>query len=179
MIEINEHVNIVNWEKHQNIEGLEKIKEQNRLRQQKRRDKLKEIEYEEKESNVVSRDSNATDKDIDIELEKEKDIDYTSIHKIWNGTNLPNVKVLSQKRKDKIKSRVNEVGINEFLKAIEILNNSSFCLGNNKNNWKADLDWLVNNDTNILKVLEGKYSNNKTEKTREQLNKESEEQYGF
>ena len=73
MIEINEHVNIVNWEKHQNIEGLEKIKEQNRLRQQKRRDKLKEIEYEEKESNVVSRDSNATDKDIDIELEKELD----------------------------------------------------------------------------------------------------------
>ena len=107
MIEINEHVNIVNWEKHQNIEGLEKIKEQNRLRQQRRRDKLKEIEYEEKESNVVSRDSNATDNDIDIELEKEldieKDIDYTSILKIWNLTNLPKLKLLSQKRKEKIK----------------------------------------------------------------------------
>ncbi len=38
MIEINEHVNIVNWEKHQNVEGLEKIREQARKRVQKHRE---------------------------------------------------------------------------------------------------------------------------------------------
>ena len=70
MIEINNHVNIVNWEKHQNIEGLDKIKEQNRLRQQKRREKIKEIEYKPKKDNVMSRDSHETD--IDLELEKKK-----------------------------------------------------------------------------------------------------------
>ena len=172
MIEINEHVNIVNWEKHQNIEGLEKIKEQNRLRQQKRRDKLKEIEYEEKESNVVSRDSNATDKDIDIELDLEKDIDYTSILKIWNLTNLPKLKLLSQKRKEKIKLRTKEVGLDNFLKSIDILNNSKFCLGENKNSWKADLDWLISNDTNIVKVLEGKYNDKK-----EVINEKKEKKY--
>lgn len=32
---------IVNWEKHQNVDGMSKIKEQNRLRQQKRRERLR------------------------------------------------------------------------------------------------------------------------------------------
>ena len=30
--------------------------------------------------------------------------------------------------------------------------------GNNDRKWKADLDWLIKNDTNMLKVLEGKYN---------------------
>lgn len=83
MIEINNHVNIVNWEKHQNIEGLDKIKEQNRLRQQKRREKLKEIEYRPKEDNVMSRDSNATDIELDLEKEKELNIHFDEFWKIY------------------------------------------------------------------------------------------------
>ena len=117
------------------------------------------------------------EKEIYIELEKE--IDYISILKIWNGTNLPKLKLLSQKRKDKIKSRVNEIGIDNFLKSIDLLNNSKFCLGENKNNWKADLDWLVVNDTNIIKVLEGKYNDKNSIINKEQSDRESEEKYGF
>ena len=38
MIEIKDHaITIINWEKYQNIEGMEKVREQNRLRQQKKR----------------------------------------------------------------------------------------------------------------------------------------------
>lgn len=66
-----------NWEKHQNIEGMEKIKEQNRLRQQKQREKRKLLV-----SNVTSRDSHDTelelDLELDIELEKESNKDNTS-----------------------------------------------------------------------------------------------------
>lgn len=36
-------IQIVNWDKHQNVEGMDKIREQNRLSQQRRREKLKEI----------------------------------------------------------------------------------------------------------------------------------------
>ncbi|MGL5725319.1 phage replisome organizer N-terminal domain-containing protein [Cetobacterium sp.] len=74
MIEINNHVNIVNWEKHQNVDGLDKIREQNRKRQEKLREKKKALALEDK-SNVTSRDSNAIeiDKEIDIELDKDKD----------------------------------------------------------------------------------------------------------
>lgn len=58
---------ITNWDKHQNIEGMEKIKEQNRERQKKYRENKKE------NSNVTSRDSNAIDKTrIDIDKDKEK-----------------------------------------------------------------------------------------------------------
>ncbi len=51
MIEVDEdgYINILGWEKHQNIEGLEKIKEQNRVRVQKHRAK---------KSNVAERYSN-------------------------------------------------------------------------------------------------------------------------
>tara|TARA_R100000750_G_C2341927_1_gene94560 strand:+ start:354 stop:1154 length:801 start_codon:yes stop_codon:yes gene_type:complete len=65
MIEINDNqvINVINWDKHQNIEGMDKIREQNRARQQKRRAKQKTLPNK---SNVKSRDSHA------IEEEKKK-----------------------------------------------------------------------------------------------------------
>ena len=36
-------IKISNWEKHQNIEGLDKIREQNRLRKQKQRERQKSL----------------------------------------------------------------------------------------------------------------------------------------
>lgn len=79
MIEINEKhlIKISNWGKHQNIEGMEKVREQNRIRKQKQRTKTKELGEGEKEDvTPMSRDSHATDIDIDIEedIDKEKDI---------------------------------------------------------------------------------------------------------
>lgn len=77
MIEVdNEAVRIKNWETHQNIDGMERVREQNRLRKQKQREKQKTLEI----GHVTSRDSHATDidKDIDIEIDKEKDINTLS-----------------------------------------------------------------------------------------------------
>lgn len=70
MIERGNYIQVVNWEKHQNIEGLEKIKEQNRLRQQafRERQKQKEIEH-----NVSVTLHNAIEEDIEEDIEyKEK-----------------------------------------------------------------------------------------------------------
>ncbi|MGG3451960.1 phage replisome organizer N-terminal domain-containing protein [Domibacillus aminovorans] len=75
MIEIaDDHmINIANWEKHQNVEGMDKIREQNRIRKQKQREKQKEL--------PMSRDGHGTvmqghatdiDKDIDIDIDIEK-----------------------------------------------------------------------------------------------------------
>lgn len=60
---------VTNWEKHQNVEGLEKIREQNRLRAKRHYDK-------QKNSNVSLTLSNATDidKELDIDIDKERDI---------------------------------------------------------------------------------------------------------
>ena len=74
MIEINDHIEIVNWKKHQNIDGMEKIRKQNAERQKKFKEKKKELFIENKESNVTVTFDNATDKDkIKIRLDKEKD----------------------------------------------------------------------------------------------------------
>ena len=44
------------------------------------------------------------------------------------------------------------------------MNNSEFLTGNNDRKWKADIDWLISNDTNIIKVLEGKYDDKEEKK---------------
>ena len=61
---------ISNWEKHQNIEGMEKIREQTKLRVEKYRHKQKLLDNKKTcnvTSNVTVTQGNATDKDIDID----------------------------------------------------------------------------------------------------------------
>ncbi|MEN8644714.1 phage replisome organizer N-terminal domain-containing protein [Bacillus toyonensis] len=75
MIEItdNQYICISNWEKHQNVDGLEKIREQNRLRKQKQREKLK-LEMS-RDSRETITQSHATDIEEDKELDKEKELE--------------------------------------------------------------------------------------------------------
>ena len=69
-----DYIYIENWEKHQNVEGMEKIKEQNRIRQQKYREKQRQIE----QNNVKSRDSNGTDK-TRLDKNREEQVDISSL----------------------------------------------------------------------------------------------------
>lgn len=71
IVQDNSFFMIPGWEEHQNTEGLDKIREQNRIRKQRQRERQK-LSIEEKShdiSHVTSRDSHATDKDIDIDKE--------------------------------------------------------------------------------------------------------------
>lgn len=67
---------IAGWNEYQNIEGMEKIREQNRIRQKKWYDKQKALPTSEENpnvrSNVTVTQPNATDKEEDIDKEKEK-----------------------------------------------------------------------------------------------------------
>lgn len=72
MIEVeDEAIRIKNWETHQNIDGMDRIKEQNRLRKQRQRERQKQLQI----GHVMSRDSHATDieKELDIERDKERE----------------------------------------------------------------------------------------------------------
>ena len=84
MIEIFEtgEIAIINWEKHQNTDGLEKIKEQNRLRQAKYRKKLNERQIESTNPMIASvsddvtlriTQHNALELELELELDKELD----------------------------------------------------------------------------------------------------------
>ena len=113
------------------------------------------------------------EKEIYIELEKEIEIDLKEIETHWNSKNrLTKIRGITKKRKDKTLLRIKETSLKEFLEAIDKLNNSDFATGENKNNWEATYDWLVENDTNILKVLEGNYDNKTTVKEKKSFTKD-------
>ena len=79
MIDLNEDglIAIENWDKHQNIEGMEKVRLKNAERVRKHRERKKQQALENKNSgnvtcNVTVTDCNGTDKDIDIDKEIDK-----------------------------------------------------------------------------------------------------------
>lgn len=72
---------IKNWEEYQSIEGLEKVREQNRIRQARHKEKQRQLTLGNVTANVSGNAevtaSNATDidKELDIEINKERDIE--------------------------------------------------------------------------------------------------------
>lgn len=80
---------------------------------------------------------------------------------MWNTLahpNLPRVSKITDQRNNKCKLRLNEHPNEEFWKqVIARINASGFLTGQNNQNWRADLDWLTTNQTNVMKIIEGKY----------------------
>lgn len=73
MIEVIEGViTLPNWEKHQNIDGMEKIKEQTRKRVARHREKQKELALGNVTGNVTVTDGNALEEDKDKDKNKKR-----------------------------------------------------------------------------------------------------------
>ena len=87
--------------------------------------------------------------------------------KDWNTLaesypNLPKIKALSETRKDHLRTRFKDQSFVEGWPAlIQAFKDSPWLRGDvkghNNKPFKGGLDWLISNDTNFLKVLEGKY----------------------
>ena len=65
-------ITLPNWEKHQNVDGMEKIREQNRARKRLQRERQKLL-TENVDSHVTSRDGHAIDKDKEEDKEEDKE----------------------------------------------------------------------------------------------------------
>ena len=98
---------IAGWEEYQNIEGMDKIREQNRLRQKKWYDSKKGLPEHNVRPNVRITQPNATDIDIeeDKELEKER---YMSIVSYLNKKAGTAYKATTAKTKSAINARLAE-----------------------------------------------------------------------
>ncbi|MBR4114697.1 MAG: hypothetical protein IKK40_01605, partial [Bacteroidales bacterium] len=70
----------------------------------------------------------------------------------------PAVTKIYEKRKKAISARLKSYTIEEIRRCFELAEASDFLKGANNRNWKADFDWLMC-DSNIAKVLDGKYQN--------------------
>lgn len=169
----NNAIYLPNWEKHQNVDGLEKIRKQTRLRVEKYREKQKLL-LGNVTSNVTVTQGNAIDIDKDIDI----DIEYNNI--LPNGSTseqspdpvkeiisfynlhrnrMPEAKTLSKARKGYIHARLDNYGIDAVKEVILKAESSNFLNGCGSKGWIAPgIDWLMRPE-NFPKVLEGKYDN--------------------
>jgi hypothetical protein len=97
---------------------------------------------------------------------------------IWNQNRgqLAEAKALGKGRLAKCRLRARDVGESRFLEAVRKAAATPFCLGLNDRGWKADFDWLIANDTNATKVLEGRYDGQPQEPVWRQKQKLEEQQ---
>lgn len=160
---------ITGWEEHQNIEGMEKIRESKRLAQARWRAKQNMLpEKSTVDSTVDSTRYLVDDAEEDIEEDKEREeekeidkrerIDYQSIADLFNSicVSYSSIRSLSEARKKAIKARLNTYSLDDFETLFKKAEASSFLKGNNDKNWTATFDWLIK-DSNMAKVLDGNY----------------------
>lgn len=115
---------------------------------------------------VIQKDSELSSKKIPtkdtLTKERKDTLSPSEFSDLWNTTvagKLPAVLKLTDIRKRKIKNRLAERPLAEWKFIFEKIAASPFCRGECKGGWKADLDWIIENDNNAVKVLEGKYDN--------------------
>lgn len=167
----NEHFLIAGWNEYQNIDGMDKIRQQTRDRVAKYRQKHNMLPKNEDAENITEcnatcnatvTECNATEEDIEIErdIEKDKRIDYQLIADMYNATcvSFPRAVVLSNARKKAIKARLRTYTIKDFEQLFKKAEASNFLKGANDRNWSATFDWLIK-DSNMAKVLGGNYDN--------------------
>jgi hypothetical protein len=79
---------------------------------------------------------------------------------IWNAETtapFPKALTLGSSRLRKVQARLNEHPLEWWQAAIRRVEASAFCRGANDRGWVATFDWLMANDENVAKVIEGKY----------------------
>jgi hypothetical protein len=89
------------------------------------------------------------------------DCPFFDILDLFNNTctSLTRVQKLTNSRKDKLSARWKEMpDIAQWKQLFDIVECSTFLNGQNDRGWRANFDWLIKNDSNYTKVLEGQYN---------------------
>lgn len=175
-------LSIAGWEEHQNIDGLDRIREQTRKRVAKCREKQAQLAECNATCNATVTPCNAIDIEEDKDKEIEKDNITSSLEDVcppkvgradmqpiidaWNSLGFNQIRdiAVGSTRRRILSGRINESGVDAILEAIENVRKSEFLRGQNKNGWTATFDWFIK-PSNFQKVLEGNY--NKEKKSQE------------
>lgn len=106
----------------------------------------------------------ATTNKNDKNIKNERNIDYLKIIDLFHEVcpSFPHIRSVSENRKKAIRARMKVYSIDDFRTLFEKAEASDFLKGGNNKNWTADFDWLIK-DSNMPKVLEGKYDNRRKE----------------
>ena len=185
MIEIapNKVIRIVNWDKHQSIEGMERVRDQNRKRVENHREKKKQDEraakdnkqeiedVEELEENNIldnlEESLNTNDEDMTCERSNVSNGNKKSKKKIETEGNVQEVTGEAEKRESE---NISHVEINDDTNIIADNNNlndtSKTTTDNNKNNFNVTQKPcnVTQNESNVTVTEQNKKDNNKKNK---------------
>jgi hypothetical protein len=86
-------------------------------------------------------------------------------------------KAITKSRTAKIKTRLNEHPDIKYWEHILLkITQNNFLLGENNRGWRITIDWLIDNDTRYVKILEGAYDKqSQADKAKEKRMKDGEE----
>lgn len=128
------------------------------------KDKDKGNKEKNKEKNIQDNNSNESLSIVDITSNE--------VCQIWNEicapAGLQKVMKMTTKRQEKARCRLRDWQAggadarNTFREICNAIAASSFCRGQNAHKWEATFDWIIDNDSNYVKVLEGKYNDKQT-----------------
>lgn len=128
------------------------------------RNKSSKVDRNQNESSKVDRNESNIDSTVKSQLthkeeEEEAPLTGEALVEYWNSKgNLPTIRKFTHQRQLKLKARMKERLFTENWKGIiDRVSASPFCTGQKGRGWKADVGWILDNDTNYVKVLEGKY----------------------
>lgn len=103
---------------------------------------------------------NENERENENENERERDNHYSAL---WNetlGDILPKIKSISGARKKKLLMRTkSKEFVESFPEILSKIKASDFLTGKNDKNWRVSFDWIIENDGNWLKIIEGNYDN--------------------
>lgn len=182
-VENNDYIYITGWDKYQNVENMDKVREQNRERKARQRAKNTDLEDMSRVTVThVSRDSHVTvtqqnknkNKNIEYkEKDKKESADYGAVVQMYNTlcTSFPTVRTLSEQRKKAIRARLRVYSMADFETVFKKAEASNFLKGANNKNWSATFDWLIK-DANMAKVLDCNYDNDRQPNNNSQQAKE-------
>lgn len=150
---------VLNAAAHRELVTREMAKERTRDRVRRHREKQK-CNADVTGSNSAQRNGSALVAQSEAEAEAEAELVIVSItprefFNRWNSfasrKSLASAQRLTDGRQAKIKSRINQDGwFEDFLAACDKLPIPG-------DGWQPDIDWMVANDSNVAKILEGKY----------------------
>ena len=187
MIEvIDDILKISNWEKYQNVDKMNEIREYNRLAQQRRRRRLvaessatddvndKSMTSQPCQDTDIDKDTDIDSEiDTDIDIDSEKDGENTSSPQAESTrscpfskikslylticVSFPKIQAIDGSRKNAVAARWRSYkNLDKFEEVFRLAESSPFLKGENDRNWAADFDWMMK-PTNFSKILEHKY----------------------
>jgi hypothetical protein len=117
---------------------------------------------------IIKENTTMSKQDFDTEVTSKEVASFVSLYRSILPMLRQPLQKVTMRRRNKIVTRLKEMGgLKTAEEVFRRIAASDFMTGRikgaNGSSWKPDIDWIIANDTNWVKVLEGKYDNKKQE----------------